>query len=322
MKHTLLISVSLCALCGFTKGSEDQSKPPAPTAANVAYGTNQRQVLDFWKAESAKPTPLVFFIHGGGWGGLDKANVHKILDVPRLLKAGISVATINYRFVPSTQLANGKPPVKWPLGDAARALQFVRSKAAEWNLDKTRIGACGGSAGACSSLWLALHDDMADAKSSDPVVRESTRLFCAGVLGAQTSLDPQQTREWMPNATYGGHAFGFREKGRDLAAEFQAFFDGRAAVLPFIREYSPIDHVSADDPPLWLSYNDDAPLKKGDRPKDPTHSALFGLMLAEKARPLGIDIIVTYPGDPQGEFKSATAYFIATLKAVRSNHEK
>jgi len=71
-----------------------------------------------------------------------------------------------------------------PLGDAARALQFVRSKAAEWNIDKTRIGATGGSAGACSSLWLAFHDDLADPKSSDPVARESTRLLCAAVIGS------------------------------------------------------------------------------------------------------------------------------------------
>ena len=103
-----------------------------------------------------------------------------------------------------------KPPVEWPLHDAARALQFVRSKAAEWNIDKQRIGASGGSAGACSSLWLAFHPDMADPKSSDPVARESTRLWCAAVTGAQTTLDPQQMKEWTPNSRYGGHAFGFK----------------------------------------------------------------------------------------------------------------
>ena len=58
--------------------------------------------------------------------------------------------------------------MKAPLEDAARALQFVRSKAAQWNLDKQRIGASGGSAGACSALWLAFHDDMADPNSQDP----------------------------------------------------------------------------------------------------------------------------------------------------------
>src|SRR5262249_44329043 len=33
---------------------------------NVAYGTHPRQVLDFYPAKSEKPTPVVFYIHGGG----------------------------------------------------------------------------------------------------------------------------------------------------------------------------------------------------------------------------------------------------------------
>ncbi|MEO6786169.1 MAG: alpha/beta hydrolase, partial [Chthoniobacteraceae bacterium] len=40
---------------------------PTPTAADVAYGKHPKQVLSFWKAESDKPTPLLFYIHGGGW---------------------------------------------------------------------------------------------------------------------------------------------------------------------------------------------------------------------------------------------------------------
>ncbi|MEQ1854632.1 MAG: alpha/beta hydrolase, partial [Chthoniobacteraceae bacterium] len=132
---------------------------PQPTLANVRYGDHERQVLDFYKAESAKSTPLLFFIHGGGWVGGDKAG-RTGASVKPYLAAGISVVSINYRYSWQAQLAGVKPPVKAPLEDAARALQFVRSKAAEWNIDKARIGASGGSAGACSSLWLAFHDDM------------------------------------------------------------------------------------------------------------------------------------------------------------------
>ena len=64
----------------------------------------------------------------------------------------------------------------------------------------------GGSAGAGISLWLAFHDDLADPQSPDPIARESTRLTCAGVMGPQTTLDPQQMKEWTPNSRYGGHA--------------------------------------------------------------------------------------------------------------------
>ena len=55
------------------------AKTPAPqakpTEANLAYGTNPRQVLDFYQAQSSQPTPLVFHIHGGGWVAGDKASV-------------------------------------------------------------------------------------------------------------------------------------------------------------------------------------------------------------------------------------------------------
>ena len=152
---------------------------PKPTLSELAYGDHDRQVLDFWKAPSDKPTPLVFVIHGGGWMGGSKERLNRFVDAPALLKEGISVVAINYRYIRNAQEL--KPPVKAPLHDAARALQFVRSKAAEWNIDKTRIAAAGASAGACSSLWLLYHDDLADPESEDPIARESTRLLlCCG----------------------------------------------------------------------------------------------------------------------------------------------
>jgi hypothetical protein len=268
-----------------------------PTEADVAYGTHARQVVDFYKAESDKPTPVVLFIHGGGWVNGDKSGVQNALDIAKLLKNGISVVAVQYRMVPDAQSNGVEPPVKWPLEDARRALQFVRSKSKEWNIDKNRIVAHGGSAGACSSLWLAMHDDMADSASSDPVARESSRLAGVVVSGAQTGLDPKINREWMPNMVYGGHAFGFR-KERGGAEEFQRFYDGREKVLAWIREYSPIEHISRDDPPMILLYNGDKKVVKGEPQTDPTHSPLLGKMLEEKAKPLGVKVVVSYPAEP------------------------
>ncbi|MFN7706404.1 MAG: family 16 glycoside hydrolase, partial [bacterium] len=168
---------------------------PNPTYYDVAYGPHPKQVMHFWKAESSQPTPLLYFIHGGGWmNGGRMSGLSNMLST--LLDAGISVASVEYRFIPEATADGVIPPVKGPLYDAARGLQFIRSKAAEWNIDKNRIAASGGSAGACSSLWLAFHADLADPKSKDPIARESTRLFCAAVNGAQTSLDPKQMKEW------------------------------------------------------------------------------------------------------------------------------
>lgn len=297
------------AVDDFWSFESHQPVPLPPTLANVPYGTDKMQVLDFWKAESPTPTPVLFFIHGGAWKSNDK---DRVTGVRYFLNAGISVVSINYRFVPAAHAAGIKPPVEWPLKDAARALQFVRSKVSEWNLDKTRIGACGGSAGACSSLWLAFHDDMANPKSEDPIARESTRLLCAGVVGAQTSLDPKQMQEWTPNSVYGGHAFGFNgDKAKKLSA-FQQFLDNREQILPWIKEYSPYELVSADDPPVYLFYSEAPAL--GQKRKDPTHTSNFGVKLQEHMQSKGVSCSVMYPGATGVEHANTMSFLIAQLK--------
>jgi acetyl esterase/lipase len=263
---------------------------PRPTHANVAYGPHQRQVLDFWQADTDHPAPLLIFIHGGGWNQGDKVPVS---DVSRYLKEGISVVSINYRLVPQAAEAGVQPPIRWPLADAARALQFVRTMAREWNVDEDRIVASGNSAGACSSLWLAFRDDLADPDSPDPVARESTRLLGAAVINAQTSLDPWQMKEWTPNSRYGGHAFGFtgHAEGR---TPFDRFIASRNDILHLIQEYSPYEWVSSGDPPVYLYYS--RPPAFGEEQSDPTHTANFGVGLAVRLREAGVDFELVYPG--------------------------
>jgi acetyl esterase/lipase len=300
-----------------------QEKPKArpaaavipPTAADYRYGPHARNTLDFWQAKSDAPTPLVLIIHGGGWVNGDKSGVGAAA-VRSYLDAGVSVAALNYRFIRHGMEDKVEPPVKAPLHDAARALQTLRSKAKEWNIDPTRVGATGGSAGACMSLWLAFHDDLADPASADPVARQSTRLTCAAVSGAQTSLDPKQLREWMPNAVYGGHAFGFAAEGRRRAEEFRLALENRDKLLPWIREYSPIELVTADDPPMFLDYPaQDKPPVAGEAQKDPTHSAVYGVELAKKMKGAGVECVVTWPGHPSDRYQTAREFLLAKLKA-------
>ena len=275
------------------------------TLAEVRYGPHERHVLEFWRAASATPAPLVFVIHGGGWQGGEKERVNKFVNVEGLLAQGISVVAINYRFIKHAEAEGVTPPVKAPLHDAARALQFVRSQAAAWNLDKTRIGAAGGSAGACSSLWLAFHDDLADPKSADPVARESTRLYCAAVTVAQTTLDPVQMKTWTPNINYGGHAFGL--------GSFEQFLAARDRLQPLIAEYSPYHLVTKDDPAVYLSYNASPAL--GQEVKNPSHTANFGVKLQERCQSLGVACELMYPGSTTAKHATAQDYLIATLKA-------
>jgi acetyl esterase/lipase len=329
MRFTLklrLIALGLVALLVAPVAAEDKpkadvkpaAKKPAakpaptrsrePTAADVSYGPHPKQIIDFYQAESQEPTPLVVYIHGGGWMGGSKLGINP--DV--YLREGISVVSVEYRFIPEATADGVKPPVKGPLHDAARSIQFVRNKAKEWNIDPTRVGATGGSAGACSSLWLAFHDDLADPKSDDPVARQSTRLTCAAVQGAQTSLDPKQMKEWMPNSKYGAHAFGIAGDIDKRISAFDAFLAARDEILPWIKEYSPYELVTKDDPPVALYYG--AAPEMGKEAKDPTHSANFGLGLQEKCKQEGVECHLVYQGGTDNEYPFAHNFLIAKLK--------
>jgi hypothetical protein len=275
-----------------------------PTHGNVSYGKNERNVMDFWQAKSEKPTPVVICIHGGSWIGGDKSGYYG--RVKTFLDAGISLATINYRLMKQANEEKVVPPVKAPLEDAARAVQFVRSKASEWNIDKKRVGATGGSAGGASSLWLAFHDDLADPTSSDPVARESTRLYCAAVEGAQSSLDPKELLEWMPNYTYGSHAFGLKN--------IKEMVEQREKILPWIKMYSAIEHVTKDDPPIGLYYGGVKGAKRGEKHPDPTHSPMLGLLLAERLKQAGVEHVLVYVDQPNPKLPNANAFLIEYLK--------
>jgi acetyl esterase/lipase len=253
----------------------------------------------------------MFFIHGGGWEAGIKTPVAGLRPV---LDAGISVVSIEYRMISRARLAGVKPPVLWPLQDAARALQFVRRKAPEWNIDPTRIGLAGNSAGACSALWLAFHDDMADPASADPVARESTRVALAALISAQTSLDPKQMREWIPNIDYGAHAFGFDPDPARGVTKFEKFLAARDTIQPWIEEYSPYALASADDPPVYLHYV--TPPALGKPQEEATHSANFGVGLQQKLRRVGVECQLVYPGAPGVEFKEPHDFLIARLNAL------
>jgi hypothetical protein len=275
---------------------------PMPTLTDIRYGEHERHILDFWKAPSDAPTPVVFVIHGGGWQAGSKERLSTFVDTAALLKAGISVVAINYRLIHHAK--HLEPPVQAPLQDAARALQFVRSQATEWNIDKERIGAAGGSAGAFSALWLAYHDDFVDSKSEDLIARESTRLWCVAVKNAQTTLDPKLMKEWTPNSRYGGHAFGKKS--------FAQFLAERDSILHWIKAFSPYELVSRDDPPTYLYYDNSPAIGKAQ--KDPTHTSNFGVKLQERCEELGLACDLVYPGISDVKYRNPTEYLIATLK--------
>lgn len=276
------------------------SQGPAqpPTHGDVKYGPYDRNVMDVWLAESDKPTPVLVSIHGGGFRAGSKS-VSGIL-LRECLESGISVAAITYRF-------SDQAIAPAPFHDSARAIQFIRHNAKEWNVDPTRIAATGGSAGAGISLWLGFHDDLADPDNEDPVLRESTRLTCMTVNNGQSSYDPRFIRDLFPGANTYRHSA--------LAQLFDVDMDNLDQLptekYKLFEECSPITHLTKDDSPAQLIY-------RTSMDATDIHGPRFGKVLKGKMDALGIRCDV-YVGDEVlgGGEKEPTIDFVKEAFGVK-----
>jgi hypothetical protein len=229
----------------------------------------------------------VVWIHGGGFRGGDKRSVAAFLEDWRA--AGLAVAAIHYRL-------SQDAPAPASFQDGARAVQFLRSKAPEWGFDPRRVGASGGSAGAGISLWIGLRGDQADPTSSDPVARQSTRLSCLLVRGAQTSYDTRFIRAHIQGSAYRHPAlvqlFRLEEGEAEEPPPEKARLMEATAALNF---------AGPGAPPVYFVYP---------RPNTPTtpetdagtgiHHPTFGYLLKERLDALGVECVVRCGVPPPG----------------------
>lgn len=263
-----------------------ENKLPTPDIANVKYGEHERNVMDVWFADKSKITPLAIYIHGGGFSAGSKEKIRNNV-LAQLLEAGISVASINYRYKTIA-------PLPAAHNDAKHALQFIRSKAESWRIDKEKIGIWGGSAGAQICMWLAFSDEMADAESTNPAERESTRVTCVATTGGQTTMESDF---WVKHLT-------------KYAPGTEAEFNGKTRLQTFgvetleeageiAKSISALALISTDDPPIFMQY--------GMKPNAPVpndmkkargwivHHVDFGIALKEKMDGLGVEANLKYP---------------------------
>ncbi|WP_437187588.1 alpha/beta hydrolase fold domain-containing protein [Planctomicrobium sp. SH668] len=200
------------------------------------------------------------------------------------LTQGISCASVEYRLLSVETLPT-------PVHDAVRAVQFLRHKADELNIRKDRVALTGGGAGACTSMYILLHEDLADLESTDPVKRESSRVTAAAVRQGQTSIDPTVAPEWIgPNLLK--HKMLFGSVGEPDAGRAVENYEKHRSLFV---EFSPINHVTADDPPLLMTYVADMTLPAKNA-SHAIHHGMYGVKLKEKSDSVGHECHLLIPG--------------------------
>ena len=117
----------------------EAAHPEQAGSVELSYGKDPLQKLDYWKPVK-KGSPLVIFVHGGGWKRGDKRDATG-QKAEHFHAGGYAFASINYRLVPDCT-------VEQQARDVAAALAFLTKKADTLGFDKNRIVLMGHSAGA------------------------------------------------------------------------------------------------------------------------------------------------------------------------------
>ena len=140
------------------------------TGAPNAKGSEPTDVPTITPYPAPKETAsraAVVVLPGGGYSHLSE--IKEGSDVARWLNSlGISAFVLKYRLGMAYHQPN-------QLLDAARAVRYVRSNAARWEIDPDKIGIIGFSAGGHLASTLGTHFESGKSNSTDPIERVSSR---------------------------------------------------------------------------------------------------------------------------------------------------
>jgi acetyl esterase/lipase len=278
MKDRIKVLAVIAALTVTACSTGADRQRVRPTHRDEKYGGHEKQAFDLYLVDSDRPAPLFVWIHGGGFRGGDKRGVNAYM-LKRFAEHGVSFASMNYRL-------SDVGPYPMQMLDSARGIQTIRHRAKRYNIDPKRIACGGSSAGAGISMWLLYHDDLADKTSEDPVTRQSTRISCAVSIAGQTSYDPREIqRLFNTNQVHEALVTFYRMRDdKDL---------NRPELIRLFEDASAINHVTQDDPPLYLYYPQaNEPLPVNSTGQQHIHHPKFGPFLKEKTDKLGLETVL------------------------------
>lgn len=223
----------ICLTSGFTMAA-------APTHRDLEYAHvgEHRLLLDLYlPPQTSKPVPLVVWIHGGAWRAGSKDSV----PVERWLQQGFAIASVEYRL---------SPVAKFPaqIHDIKAAIRWLRGNSKTYGLDSDRFVIAGSSAGGhlaalvgVSNGVATLEGDLGDFQSTSSNVQAIVSFFGGSNL---ESILSQSTP----------HGLSVRVPALELLLGGQPDQKPELAKLA-----SPVTHVDATDPPLWLIHGDADP---------------------------------------------------------------
>jgi acetyl esterase/lipase len=284
-------------------GAAFAAPPPAPSYADISYGSHANQRIDIYLPSKADgPYPVVLW-----FGGIWKPARHPA-NLGYFRNAGCAVIAVQTRTMNDAVDDKVTPPVSYVATDACRVVQFVRLNASRWKLDPVRIAVGGGSQGALPALYAACAADQANRASSDPVERTSSKVTCVAAFRSQPTIDPKRMREWVPGVQWGAPALG---------CSFQESLKRRDDLAAIIEKWSPDALLHPGTPPIYFENNWGLTRPESVAETDyKVHSPAWALGFQKLAQAAGVECYVKYPGHPTQKYRDIWDFTVQKLKAA------
>jgi arylformamidase len=228
-------------------------------AYGAAGGETGGQTLDLFPDPArSEPTPLLAFIHGGYWQGLDKGDFTYL--APAFIEAGIAFASINYDLAP-------KVGVGEIVGQVLKAIAWLAAEGPAHGIDPERIFVAGHSAGGhLAALAMAMEPVKGGCSISGIYELEVMRLsYHQEVL----NLDPETVRSMSPLRNLPERAGPLicavgseeteeflRQQDEMVAAWRGRGLDARVVDLPGRNHFSAVDALGDTRQPLFAAVRD------------------------------------------------------------------
>jgi acetyl esterase/lipase len=233
-KHLFLSSIFCALVLAIGVVAQTSTQAHVEIVPDVVYGHKDGMALTFdvLKPKTNANGAAVIFMVSGGWISNYSPPQQSLPRFQELLSKGFTVMTVRHGSSPKYLI----PEI---VSDVRRAVRFIRFNAKQWGVDPNRLGVFGGSAGGHLSLVLGTASDNGDPNGKEEFLKESDRV--AAVVAYFPPVD-------------------LRPLARGLNAQKDGGVLDRFPALNFEKEkaadYSPIVHVSADDPPTLLIHGD------------------------------------------------------------------
>ena len=172
-----LVVVVACVLARAANSDRPRggSEPLWPGGAPGSTGQAEGDVpeLMITQVDSKTPTAAIVILPGGGYHGhaMDHEG-HQFAEWFDSLGVTSAICTYRLRGKGNDGKGYGHP---MPMQDAQRAVQTLRARAKELNIDPNRIGVIGFSAGGHLCSTISTHFDDGDPSSDDPIARVTSR---------------------------------------------------------------------------------------------------------------------------------------------------